>query len=258
MNNVIFAFSLTLIAGLSTGIGSITALFAKRTNTKFLSLSLGFSAGVMIYVSMIEIFTKSKNYLSAAHGDIKGYWLAVIAFFAGIILIAMIDFFIPSTENDIGASLNQENRLKRMGVITALSIAIHNFPEGMATFTSALQDVHLGIAIAVALAIHNIPEGIATSLPIYFSEGNKKKAFLISFFSGMTEPVGAILGYAVLKPFFNDSTFGILFGIVAGIMVFISLEELLPMAREYEKSKASIIGAICGMAVMALSLLLLL
>ena len=184
--NIIFAFSLTLIAGLSTGIGSLMALFAKRTNTKFLSLSLGFSAGVMIYVSMIEIFSKSRVYLSNAHGDIPGYWFAVISFFTGILLIALIDFFIPSTESDIGSNNNQENRLKRMGIITALSIAIHNFPEGMATFTSALQDIHLGIAIAVALAIHNIPEGIATSLPIYFSEGKIKMAFLISLFSGMT------------------------------------------------------------------------
>lgn len=259
-SNLYFALSLTIISGLSTGVGSLMALFAKRTNTKFLSLSLGFSAGVMIYVSMIEIFSKSKTYLSNSFGEVTGYQLAVISFFIGIILIALIDFFIPSAENDIGTKeKNSHNsELNRMGIITALSIGIHNFPEGMATFTSALKDPHLGIAIAVALAIHNIPEGIATSLPIYFSGGSKKKAFFISFFSGMTEPIGAILGYLVLKPIFNDTTFGILFGIVAGIMVFISLEELLPMAREYEKSKITIIGVILGMAIMALSLILLL
>ena len=266
MREILFAFSLTLIAGLSTGIGSIIAFFAKKPNKRFLAISLGFSAGVMIYVSLVEIFTKAKDSLTNALGDKPGAWVTVIAFFGGIFLIALIDRLIPEEGNPHemknviadNADVVKKERLIRMGLFTALAMAIHNFPEGMATFTSALQDVHLGIAIAVALAIHNIPEGIATSLPIYFSEGNKKKAFLISFFSGMTEPVGAILGYVVLKPFFNDSTFGILFGIVAGIMVFISLEELLPMAREYEKSKASIIGAICGMAVMALSLLLLL
>ncbi len=256
-NGVLFALGLTLFAGLSTGAGSILALFARRTNTKFLSLCLGFSAGVMIYVAMIEIFTKSRNYLSIVHGEITGYWLAVISFFAGIIFIAIIDFFIPSAEGDIGAKSDLKNiHLKRMGIVTALTIAIHNFPEGMATFTSALKDPHLGVAIATAIAIHNIPEGISTSLPIYFSSGSKKKAFWISFFSGMTEPLGAILGYVALKPFFNDTTFGILFGIVAGIMVFISLEELLPMAHEYEKSKVTIIGVILGMAIMALSLLL--
>ena len=253
-NNVLSALALTVFAGLSTGIGSIIALFAKRTNTKFLSLSLGFSAGVMLYVSMIEIFFKAREYLSNDNGYILGYWLCVIAFFAGILTIAIIDFFIPSTESDIGANKNKQ--LKRMGIMTALAIAIHNFPEGMATFTSALKDPYLGIAIAVAIAIHNIPEGIATSLPIYFSKGKKLKAFLISFLSGITEPLGAIAAYLLLKPFFNDTLFGLLFSGVAGIMVFISLEELIPMAHEYEKSKITIIGVIIGMLIMALSLLL--
>ena len=254
-NSVFSALMLTVFAGLSTGIGSIIALFAKRTNTKFLSLSLGFSAGVMLYVSMIEIFAKAKNYLVNSNGEKPGYWICVIAFFAGIILIALIDFFIPSTESDIGCK-NQNSNLGRMGIMTALAIGIHNFPEGIATFTSALKDPLLGVAIAVAIAIHNIPEGIATSLPIYFSDGKKGKAFLISFLSGMTEPVGAILGYIVLRPFLNDTVFGILFSAVAGIMVFISLEELIPMAHEYEKSKITIIGVILGMIIMALSLLL--
>jgi len=257
-NGVLFAFCLTLFAGISTGAGSILVLFAKRTSTKFLSLSLGFSAGVMLYVAMIEIFTKARVYLSLAHGEITGYWYTVIAFFAGIILIAIIDFFIPSADSDIGAKTNtSKSRLEHMGVITALTIAIHNFPEGMATFTSALKEPHLGIAIAVAIAIHNIPEGIATALPIYYSTEKKSKAFYSSFLSGMTEPAGAILGYLALRPFFNDTTFGVLFAMVAGIMVFISLEELLPMAHEYEKSKITIIGVIGGMVLMALSLLLL-
>lgn len=254
-NNIISALLLTVFAGLSTGIGSFIALFAKRTNTKFLSLSLGFSAGVMLYVSMIEIFTKAKNYLVSANGAIPGNWICVASFFGGIILIGLIDFFIPSTESDIGGK-NNTNSLKRMGIMTSLAIAIHNFPEGMATFTSALKDPYLGIAIAVAISIHNIPEGIATSLPIYFSTGKKIRAFLISFLSGMTEPLGAIVGYLILRPFFNDTVFGVLFSAVAGIMVFISLEELIPMAHEYEKSKITIIGVVIGMIVMAISLLL--
>lgn len=257
-NNVLFALLLTLIAGLSTGIGSICALFAKRTNTKFLSLSLGFSAGVMLYVAMIEIFSKSQMYLSDCFGDTVGSCLGVLAFFGGIIFIGIIDYLIPSTDSDIGSKpQNRQTQLKRMGFVTALTIGIHNFPEGMATFTSALKNPGLGLAIAVAIAIHNIPEGIATSLPIYFSSGSKKKAFSISFLSGMTEPVGALLGYLLLRPFFNDITFGIIFGAVAGIMVFISLEELIPMAHEYEKSKVTIVGVILGMAVMAVSLLML-
>ena len=245
--NVLFALSLTVMAGLATGIGSIIALFAKTTNTKFLAGSLGFSAGVMIYVSMIEIFQKSRTYIAS------------VSFFVGILLIGLIDYFVPSTEGDIGNLTENETRsiaLKRMGFMTALAIGIHNFPEGLATFTSALKDPHLGLAIAVAIAIHNIPEGIATSVPIYYSTGSRKRAFIVSFFSGITEPLGAIIGYLILRPFFNDVVFGILFGIIAGIMVFISIEELLPMAREYEKSKVTIIGVILGMAIIALSLLL--
>ena len=258
-STVICALSLTVMAGLATGVGSVIALFAKTTNTKFLAGSLGFSAGVMIYVSMIEIFQKSRTYISAAAGDKMGYYLAVASFFAGIIFIGLIDYFVPSTEGDIGNLSEKDNRsvaLKRMGFMTALAIGIHNFPEGLATFTSALQDQHLGVAIAAAIAIHNIPEGISTSVPIYYSSGSRKKAFLVSFFSGITEPLGAIIGYLILRPFFNDAVFGVLFGVIAGIMIFISIEELLPMAREYEKSKVTIIGTILGMAIIAVSLLL--
>lgn len=257
-NEVLFALLLTVFAGLSTGVGSVIALFAKRQNTKFLACSLGFSAGVMIYVSMIEIFGKAKTYLSNGLGDIGGTAFTVIFFFAGIVLIGLIDFFVPSAEGDIGANKKENGgkMLERMGFMTALAIGIHNFPEGLATFTSALKDPHLGVAIAVAIAIHNIPEGIATSAPIYFSTGSRWKAFYVSFLSGMTEPVGAIIGYMVLRPFFNDFVFGALFASVAGIMVFISLEELLPMAREIEKSRVTIIGAVLGMLVMAVSLLL--
>ena len=259
-NNVLSAFVMTLLAGMATGIGSITALFAKRSNTKFLAGSLGFSAGVMIYVSMVEIFGKSKTYLISSSGELRGSCYAVAAFFAGIILIGLIDWLIPSTEGDIGNLCenrdSRETTLQRMGILTALAIGIHNFPEGMAPFPSALRDPHLGAAIAVAIAIHNVPEGIATSVPIYFSTGSRKKAFLVSFFSGITEPLGAIIGYIILRPFFNDTIFGILFGMIAGIMVFISIEELLPMAREYDKSKITIIGFVIGMIVIAASLLM--
>ena len=259
MQNVVFAISLTLLAGLATGLGSLMALFTKRTNTKFLAASLGFSAGVMIYVSMVEIFNKSKVFLTGAVGESTGYYIATAAFFFGVLFIGLVDYFVPSTEGDIGnlKASDRTTALKRMGVMTALAIGIHNFPEGMVTFTSALKDPHLGVAIAIAIAIHNVPEGIATSAPIYFSTGSRAKAFFISFASGIAEPVGAAIGFLVLRPFLNDVVFGILFGAIAGIMVFISIEELLPMAREYEKSKITIIGFTVGMAVMALSLLLL-
>ncbi len=265
-SNLLIAFGLTLFAGLSTGIGSALAFFTKKTNTRFLSIALGFSAGVMIYVSMIEIFVKAKDSLTGALGVVGGSWATVGAFFGGIFLIAVIDRLVPSSENphevrkvedQSGKSMDaNKKKLMRMGTLTALAIAIHNFPEGLATFTSAIKDPSLGIAIAVAVAIHNIPEGIAVSIPVYYATGDKKKAFKLSFLSGLTEPVGAVIGYLILFRIFNDVVFGVLFAAVAGIMVFISLDELLPTAREYGEAHLSIYGLIAGMMVMAVSLLL--
>lgn len=264
--NLLIAFGLTLFAGLSTGVGSAIAFFAKRTNTKFLSISLGFSAGVMIYVSLVEIFAKAKIALVGALGEANGYYLTVAGFFGGIALIALIDKFIPSFENPHEIRIVEEmtdptkrkdySKLMRMGMFTALAVGIHNFPEGLATFMAALHDPSLGIAIAVAIAIHNIPEGIAVSVPIFFASNDKKKAFWLSFSSGLAEPVGALVGYFLLSYFINDVMFGIIFAAVAGIMVFISLDELLPAAREFGEHHHSIYGLIAGMAVMAVSLLL--
>lgn len=263
-HNVLFAFGLTAFAGLATGFGSALAFFAKHTNKNFLSVSLGFSAGVMIYVSFVEIFQKARNSLIPVHGEVAGTWYTVLAFFAGILLILIIDNLVPSYENPHEAhSIEEMNRpathdkkLMRMGLFTALAIAIHNFPEGLATFTAALSDPALGISIAVAIAIHNIPEGISVSVPIYHATGSKIKAFWLSFLSGVSEPIGALIGYTLLKPFLTETTFGLLFASVAGIMVFISLDELLPTAREYSSGHNAIYGLIGGMAVMALSLLL--
>ncbi|NDV25663.1 zinc transporter ZupT [Desulfovibrio sp. JC010] len=278
--NVMFAFGLTAFAGLSTGIGSALAFFAKRTNPKFLSISLGFSAGVMIYVSFMEIMVKAREALQADMGEVTGTWVSVLAFFGGIALIALIDKLVPSYENPhemhrieemspesleqagefkktVGLeSAEGKRKLFRMGTMAALAIGIHNFPEGLATFTAALSDPSLGIAIAVAIAIHNIPEGIAVSVPIYYATGDKKKAFIYSFLSGLAEPVGAMVGYLLLMPFMSETVFGIIFAGVAGIMVFISLDELLPAAEEYGEHHLSIYGLVSGMAVMALSLLL--
>ena len=253
--NEIFAFLLTLAAGISTGIGGVITLFSKNRTSRFLAGSLGFSAGVMVYISMVEIFAKSREFLQAPLGIKNGYWAAAASFFVGILLIAMIDYFIPSAESDIGHT-KDNSALKRMGLLTALAIGVHNFPEGMTTFTSAVKDPHLGIAIAIAIAIHNIPEGIATAAPIYCSGGSRKHAAAVAFISGLTEPLGALIGYLLLRPFFSDMMFGILFGMVAGMMIFISIEELLPMARSYEKSSVTIIGFVTGMMVISSSLIL--
>ncbi|MGP4071103.1 zinc transporter ZupT [Piscibacillus sp. B03] len=261
--NLLFAFGLTLMAGLATGIGSLLAFFTSTTNTKFLSFTLGFSAGVMIYVSMVEIFFKAQESLISALGEVSGNWLTVAGFFGGMILIALIDKLIPKQGNphelkkveDMNKTPKDPDLLK-MGTFTAIAIAIHNFPEGIATFTSALQDPALGIAIAVAIAIHNIPEGIAVSVPIYYATGSRKKAFKLSFLSGLSEPIGAVVAFLILMPYLNDVMFGIIFAGVAGIMVFISLDELLPAAKKYDETHLPIYGVISGMAIMALSILL--
>jgi len=220
----------------------------------------------MIYVAFVEIFSKARFQLVSVYGDRLGLWYTVLAFFSGILVIGLIDKLIPKTENpheihrveelDPDKVERGKTRLMRMGLFTALVIGIHNFPEGLATFIAALNDPNLGIAIAVAIAIHNIPEGIAVSVPIYYATGNKKKAFWYSFTSGLAEPVGAIAGYLLLMPFLTPVLFGVLFAIVAGIMVFISLDELLPTAREFGEHHLAVYGLIAGMAVMAVSLIL--
>ncbi len=284
MSQVWFALGLTLFAGMATGIGSLIAFFAKRTDYRFLSISTGFSAGVMLYVSFVEIFFKGSESLVAVYGETTGQWINVASFFAGIALIALIDNLIPAADNphethteeetaclqmhpvappDFANNDGDQKRLMRMGLFTALAIAIHNFPEGLATFLAALQDPGLGVAIAIAIALHNIPEGISVSVPIYYATGSRRKALFYSLLSGFSEPVGAGIAYLGLRLLVGadngvipSQVMGILFGGVAGIMVYISLDELLPTSRAYGKGHDSLLGLIGGMVVMAVSLLL--
>lgn len=282
---IFIAMLLTLFAGFSTAIGSIIAFFSRKDDLRVLSLGLGFSAGVMIYISFMEILPTAlkdfKNHYDSHWAELLG----LACFFGGILISLLIDKLIPEDVNphepkeDLselkicplpqkgqnppkfhpGEKLHQINTkaLKRTGIFTALAIAIHNFPEGFATFISSLDNLTLGIAIAIAVAIHNIPEGLAVSLPIYHATGDKKKAFIYSALSGFAEPLGAFVGALILLPFIGDLTLAISFAVIAGIMVFISLDELLPAAKTYDKAHDSLYGFIAGMAIMALSLNLL-
>ena len=222
----------------------------------------------MIYISFMELLFNSRQGLEIITGSARqGNLIAALAFFGGIFLAGLIDRFIPEAENphglhsveEIGGVPNPDHthRLKRMGMVTALAIAVHNFPEGIATFVSALDSAKVGVAVAAAVAIHNIPEGIAVSVPIYFSTGSRKKAFWYSFVSGLAEPVGALFAYLLLMPFLTPIVMECTFAVVAGIMVYISLDELLPAAHQYGHSHLAIYGLVAGMAVMALSLILL-
>ncbi len=260
---VLFAFILTLIAGLSTGLGSLIALVSKSRSYKFLSLFLGISAGVMIYVSFMEILPESISNLQKTYGTKLGMQLSIFAFFGGMGISSLIDKIIPSQRNphEIYKEKDCENsknnyRLYRTGIISAVIIAIHNFPEGIATFMSAINNPKLALPVAFAIALHNIPEGITVAAPIYFATGNRKKAFKYSFLTGLSEPLGAIVAYFILAQFMNDVLFGIVFGMVAGIMIFISFDELLPSAHEYGEHHIAVYGLIIGMAIMATSLVM--
>ncbi len=282
--NILLAFLLTTFAGLSTGIGSLIAYFFKKPKMSYLSLGLGLSAGVMIYVSFVELLPLGIEGL----GDVWG----IIVFFIGILFIMLIDFLVPEVENPhhpVNSEMEQvlvaktgefgtqsittqslqdktekqvateesKNRLMKTGLMTGVAIAIHNFPEGLAAFGTALGDANLGIVIAIAIAIHNIPEGISVSLPIFYATQDRKKAFWWSFLSGVAEPIGGLLGFLVLRPFLSDGLIGGLLSFIAGIMVYISLDEILPTAHHYGHGHEVVIGVIIGMGVMALSLLLL-
>lgn len=260
-DNFILALTLTLIAGLSTGIGGAIIIFTKKLSNKFLAASLGFSAGVMIFISLVEIFGEANESMVLLYGEKLGYLYTLLAFFGGMGLIAIIDNLVPSGENphEMNAiSLQQgagDKNLMRLGVFSAIAIAIHNFPEGMATFVSTMENPEAGLNIALAVAIHNIPEGIAVAIPIYYASQSKAKAVGNSFLSGLAEPIGGLIGYFVLAAIFQDSFIGIILAAVAGIMVYISLDELLPTAEKYGKHHVAIIGVIAGMAFMGFSML---
>ncbi len=248
-HNILMALLLTTVAGLSTTLGSFIGIVVAKPGPRFMALTLGFSGGVMVLVSFVELLAKGTESI--------GFGPAHLAFFGGMLAMFLIDALIPhdymGEHVDGAAPLG----MLKTGMLVALGVAIHNFPEGMATFAGTLQDVRLGAAIAVAIAIHNIPEGIAVAAPIYAATGNRRKAFLWSFMSGIAEPLGAALAALVLMPFLNGAVLGAMLAVVAGIMVFISLDELVPVSRSFGEEHVSIAGIIVGMVVMATSLWLL-
>lgn len=258
--NVGIAFLLTAIAGLSTGIGGLVVLFIRKPKLSYLSPLLGFAAGVMIYVSLVELLFESIESI--------GFLYANIAFFFGILFMFLLDKIVPHFHTDQTLEpfhegkvpyfgKNTEKRLKQAGILTVIGITLHNFPEGMAVFSLAMLDVNLGMTIAIAIAIHNIPEGIAVAVPIFYSTKSRKKGFFYALLSGVAEPLGAVVGFLILYPFLTQSVLYASLGFVAGIMVFISFDELLPIARDYGNEHTANIGLFLGMLVMMTTLVFL-
>ncbi|MFM2422000.1 MAG: zinc transporter ZupT [Pseudomonadota bacterium] len=264
---VLVALGVCTAAALFTLIGSLLVLRAERANPRLLAFGLAFAGGAMVYVSLIEIFGKSLEAFNKVYGEKGGYSRATLAFFAGIALLALIDRLIPNPHHGMAENgtvgqnaeekaLADQQRLKRVGLLAAAAITAHNLPEGLATFFATLDNPVVGLPLAIAIAIHNIPEGVSIAIPVYYATGSKKSAFIATAISAFAEPLGAILGYLILAPFMSQTLFGVVFGMIAGVMVFLALDELMPEAKRYSKGHEAAYGMVIGMAAMALSLVL--
>jgi len=281
-DNYGIAFLITTLAGLSTAIGGCIAFIVKPDNLKTLSVGLGFSAGVMIFLSFMDILPAAEEMLTVNFPN-KVEWLVLCGFIFGMIIAAVIDYFIPDhidTDMIFGKKTHTSpikhhmvseevlhshhgdahainSKLKRAGIFTAIAICVHNFPEGMATFLASTQDLTLGISVGIAIAIHNIPEGIAVALPVYHATGKRRYAMLYSSLSGLTEPIGALIGVFLFQLFVPNILMGLLFAAVAGIMIYISFDTLLPLAKEYGNWHLSMVGIMSGMLFMWVTVILL-
>jgi len=251
---------LALGAGLTTLIGSLIGLVLRNPGPKFISFSVGFSAGIMIFISFGELLS------GAIATEGVGFLKAHLAFFSGMAGYFLIDLLVPHDylgQHDHAQGqhdphgLSVHHAMERTGMLVALGLSIHNIPEGMAIFVSGVKDVHLGLAVAVAIAVHNIPLGLAISAPIYNATASRKRAFLWSFFSGLSGIIGACLAAIVLMPFLSDTVMGFVFAVVGGIMAVIAIDELVPAAKELSCEHSPIVGVIAGMMVAMLSLWLL-
>ena len=252
---------MTFLAGLATLIGGFITFFVNKNNMKALSLGLGFSAGVMIFVSLTEILHSAQDLLKEQFPN-NYTWLVFVGFIVGVLISKLIDTFVPDhVEEDLAEGCDHEcqhkHRIKRAGVLTAVAIAIHNFPEGLGTFLVSSQDLTLGVSVAIAIALHNIPEGIAVALPIYHASGKKRKAIWYSFWTGMTEPIGALIGLGLLSWFLPQIFIGFFLAAVVGIMIYIAFDTLLPLSHEYGDWHYAISGIMWGIVIIWASLLLL-
>lgn len=260
-HDVLVALAVCAAAAAATMIGGFSVFTARESNARLLAFGLAFAGGAMIYISLVEIFWKSLTDFSKVFEDKEAYSYATLAFFCGVLLLVMIDRLIPNPHNRLTApdaikGDDDKKHLKRVGLMAALAITVHNFPEGMATFFATLEEPVVGSSLAFAIAVHNIPEGVAIAIPVYYATGDKKKTLLACGLSAIAEPVGALIGYLILAPYLTPIVFGSVFGVIAGAMVFLSMDELLPTAKRYSSGHDAVYGMVLGMACIAFSLIL--
>ena len=259
--NFVPAMLMTLVAGLTTAVGGAIAFMVKKDNLKVLSVGLGFSAGVMIFLSLTDIIPEASELLAVNFPNVHE-WMVFAGFILGIIVAILIDYFLPDHVDpdelaNPDAPCNHHHKIKRAGLLTAIAICVHNFPEGMATFLTTTQNLTLGISVGLAIAIHNIPEGFAIALPIYHVTGKKRYAMLYASLSGISEPIGALIGMLLFTLFLPQVLVGILLAAVAGIMIYLSFDTLLPLSREYGNWHLSMIGIMTGILFIWAGLILL-
>ena len=246
---------------MATSLGAVLPFFIRKHGKTVLSVVLGFSAGVLIYLALAGLLHEAQETLFGVYGAHKGGLISAAAFFAGAILISLADRFSGSCHSfhkdhsgDNEEKHDHDEKLLRAGIFTAITLSIHNLPEGFAVFMAALKEPSMAVPMTIAVAAHNIPVGIAIAMPVYFATRSKSKAFLYAFFTGLTELFGAVLGYLVFAPYLSETLFGIVFALSAGIMIFLSFDELLPASREYGEHHLSLYGLFSGMAAMAITL----
>lgn len=250
-SEAIRALILSFGAGLSTLLGALLIFFSKAKSERTVTASLGFAAGVMISVSFTDMLPNATASLAQAAGDVWSVALSVALLVAGVLLAALLDNFAPhATRSQQGKT---HSDLYRVGMVSMLAIGLHNFPEGIATFMAGYEDAALGVSIAVAIALHNIPEGISVAMPVYYATGSRAKAFKFALLSGVAEPLGALLAFLVLRPFITPLLMGCLFAIVAGIMLYISIEELIPSSRQYGYTRLALVATFAGICLMPLT-----
>lgn len=251
-NDSLRALLLSFMAGMSTLLGALVVFITKKKSERLVSVSLGFAGGVMISVSFTDLLPNAHTLLQNYSGDKLGIVLSTIFLLLGVVIAGGLDKFVPHISEEHGEDYHHQN-LFRVGFVSTLAIGLHNFPEGIATFMAGYDNLALGLSIALAIAMHNIPEGISVAMPIYFSTGSVSKAFKYTFLSGIAEPIGALLAFLILKPYINDFSLGAIFALISGIMLYISIEELIPSSREYGYTKTALVSTFTGIILMPLT-----